>query len=109
MSKNLDTQFISLYEQWERYLIKSRFGQNNMHRLSQRFWEVETERCKEEPLKVEYEYDDESTPEEREARLSRAFKFLFGEYEKWLRARRCSIRTYRMNYDDLQTVTFVLV
>ena len=39
-------------------------------------------------LEVYYQIDDESTPEEVEARLTRAFKFLFGEYEMYLKRKR---------------------
>jgi len=42
-------EFSRLFEQWEQYL-KARFGQSNMHRLSQKFWEVETNRCKKEGI-----------------------------------------------------------
>ncbi len=45
-------------------------------------------RGKSKKLKVTYEFDDSLPKEEREARLSRAFKFIFEKYEEWLKKKR---------------------
>lgn len=46
---NISEEFMHSYAEWEQYL-KARYGQRDMHKLSQRFWRDEAAWCKKEEI-----------------------------------------------------------
>lgn len=49
MNKKTTEQFKTFYQQWEQYL-KARFGEKDMYKLSQKFWQEEVNKCKKEAI-----------------------------------------------------------